>query len=124
MKIKTSELTGRALDWAVGIAQGWVVFPTDSIEQGKIFHCEPDKVPFGRRARVASFRPSTNWEQGGPIIEREGISVDYDESWHAHILDPDGYTPQGHGNTALEAAMRCYVKSKLGDKIEIPEELL
>ncbi len=28
-----------------------------------------------------------------------------------------------HGPTPLIAAMRCYVASKLGDEIEIPEEL-
>ena len=29
-----------------------------------------------------------------------------------------------HGTTPLIAAMRCYVKSKLGNEVEIPEELL
>ena len=28
------------------------------------------------------------------------------------------------GDTPLMAAMRCYVASKLGDDVEIPEELL
>ena len=29
-----------------------------------------------------------------------------------------------HGPTPLIAAMRCYVASKLGDEVEVPEELL
>lgn len=29
-----------------------------------------------------------------------------------------------YGPTPLIAAMRCYVASKLGDEVEIPEELL
>ncbi len=30
----------------------------------------------------------------------------------------------GMGPTPLIAAMRCYVASKLGDEVDIPEELL
>jgi hypothetical protein len=37
----------------------------------------------------------------------------------------DSYTAiKGYGHTPLIAAMRCYVASKLGDEVEIPQELL
>ena len=36
--------------------------------------------------------------------------------------DMDGWV-YGWGTTPLIAAMRCYVASKLGDNIELPEEL-
>jgi hypothetical protein len=73
------------------------------------------------------FSPSTSWAHGGPIIEREWINVAKHESgayWQAAserwMLD-DGHPSEGP--TPLIAAMRCFVASKLGDDIEIPEEL-
>ena len=74
---------------------------------------------------------STDWAQGGPIIEREGINLGtqrnepgckphIDYLWHAQ-LDQRVYV--GYGPTPLIAAMRCYCRSKLGDVTDIPEEL-
>lgn len=37
------------------------------------------------------------------------------QDWHKHYLC---------GPTPLIAAMRCFVASKLGDEVEIPEELV
>jgi hypothetical protein len=67
------------------------------------------------------FEPSENWAQGGPIIERERITLlyQYGDGY-------DAYRHTGHkqrGPTPLIAAMRCYVASKLGDDVAIPEEL-
>lgn len=131
-QVKTSELYGPALDWAVGIAQGWITYPTDSIERGSVFHCEPEDAPFGRTVEVKSFKPSTKWEQGGPIIEREGIELRPARfgapGWTAWTLDTATKTQARNigksGSSALLAAMRCYVASKLGDTVEIPEGLL
>jgi hypothetical protein len=101
--MKTNELTGHALDWAVQMAEGYV---------------QPDPITFARTI----FNPSTNWAQGGPIIEREGISIEYaadPEKLCACIMaDQEVYGP-----TAFIAAMLCYVASKLGDEIEMPKEI-
>lgn len=77
------------------------------------------------------FRPSTNWAQGGPIIEREGIEIrvhcthnNVITSWVAEKDWPMDKTVGCCGPTPLISAMRCYVASKLGDEIEIPEDLL
>jgi hypothetical protein len=105
MKIKTSELTGAALDWAVAACEhnvGW----------------EPE-------GEDRDFY-SSDWSQGGPIIEREGISVDrMGRAWTADIADSvGGYIEHTEsGPTPLIAAMRCYVASKLGDDVDVPEEL-
>jgi hypothetical protein len=75
------------------------------------------------------YRPSTNWMQGGPIIEREGITTicwnKNPDQWHARRwLELDGpASTVFKASTPLIAAMRCYVASKLGDDVEIPEEL-
>lgn len=102
--MKTNELTGHALDWAVTRCEGYRL----------------DLVPEG------SYAPSTDWSQGGPIIEREGISVDRAGlAWTADLSDSvGGYIEHTEsGPTPLIAAMRCYVASKLGDEVEIPKEL-
>jgi hypothetical protein len=105
--MKTDELTGAALDWAVAKAKGITVFTR---EQGK-----HDEAPLG-------VSPS-NWAQGGRIIEREKIEVFIrDEKWFAYssLSKPEDF----YGETPLIAAMRCYVASKLGDEVEIPEEFV
>lgn len=107
--MKTSELTGNALNWAVNYAEGL-------------------------RGIFAPVNYSGEWEHGGPIIEREGIDVHrvnpglWSAKWWAnnsgmaknpaqrfkHNITTDGPTP-------LIAAMRCYVASKLGDDVDVPE---
>jgi hypothetical protein len=102
MKIKTSELTGAALDWAVAMAV-----------YGRVKH-----IPAGFPAY------SESWAQGGPIIERERIEVaSYGDQWQAvaHLESESIYE---RGETLLIAAMRCYVASKLADEVEIPDVLV
>lgn len=102
MKVKVSELQGAALDWAVA-------------------HCDytdPETCFF--IVNYDGFKPSTDWSQGGPIIDPVITKVeDYGDCWGAE--GPDA--PEQFGPTILIAAMRCYVASKLGDEIEIPEEV-
>ena len=77
-----------------------------------------------------SYRPQAG-AQGGPIIEREGIATmhgsmlepEYVE-WHAIHHGVDDMAHTWRGPTPLIAAMRCYVASKLGTTVEVPEELL
>jgi len=133
MRINTSDLTGAALDWAVAKALGmhtlmarggFPVFDSDAFAEYRNDYNDD---------KLQRFCPSTDWAQGGPIIERERITLAYGESeedWFACIGDSrrfDNDTPDGLekliGPTPLIAAMRCYVISKLGDEVEIPGEL-
>ena len=107
--MKTNELTDVALDWAVDKVEGKTWW---GVESFIAYHEEG----------VGNY--STNWAQGGPIIEREGISLDqYHDfpNWAASCPPESGFNR--FGPTPLIAAMRCYVASKLGDNIDIPEEL-
>jgi len=97
--MKTSELTGQALDWAVAKCEGYL--------------CD-----YKYNGALVDY--STNWAQGGPIIEREHIALwseGYD--WEAKQYGQH----ESWGETPLIAAMRCYVASKLGDEVDIPTEL-
>ena len=114
MKIKTCELTGAALDLAVAIAVGRTDVRVD--EDGELV---------GQH----EFDYYTDWAQGGPIIEREKIDVDFCHftgPWFACIGGKTHDVPErarAYGPTMLIAAMRCFVASKLGDEVEVPEEL-
>ena len=114
--MKTSELTGAALDWAVAKCEGvpLVLAP---------FTGARNFVILGQNMKptIVMYEPSLYWAQGGPIIERERITPEWTgENWMAYIKHDDEF----FGPTPLIAAMRCYVASKLGDDVEIPAELL
>jgi hypothetical protein len=115
MLVKTSELQGAQLDWVVAKALG---------------EYRPVPVP----------NYSTDWTQGGPIIERCGInlSVDYQDDalsddvvqigwkanlWNNSVPGTSGFMQWAYGPTPLIAAMRCYCCSKLGDVVDLPDEL-
>lgn len=127
--MKTSELSGAALDWAVAKCNGKTLhyFVDDWFKK------DPWLTVNGIVDQpLHSYTPSTDWGQGGPIIEREGIAVDCERSsgrvsgWVAcnEVAGDDNWDANVHyGTTPLIAAMRCYVASKLGDEIELPEEL-
>jgi hypothetical protein len=112
--MRTSELTGAALDWAVAKCEdpSW----------------ETNEFQLYREWHLENWKPSTDWAQGGPIIAREGIDVlsyaDYPR-WQAFTPAPEQPSGQAvcNGPTPLIAAMRCYVASKLGEDVSIPEEL-
>jgi hypothetical protein len=111
--MKTSELSGVQLDWAVAQCEKHEV----KFECNLLFFS--DKLQMLDYGIV--YRPSKDWEYGGPIIEREWISVSVeDDTWKAS--NSWGHFPL-EGPTPLVAAMRCYVASKLGQEVEIPKEM-
>ena len=119
--MKTSELTGVALDWAVAKCKYPELVWGSSIG---IHHASHQIVIPHLPEPQCYWSPSINWAQGGPIIEREGISLDqYHDfpNWAASCPPESGFN--WFGPTPLIAAMRCYVASKLGDDIELPEKL-
>ena len=114
-----SELSGAALDWAVAKCEGWRLCDK---HPPMLKHYHPNNA-HTTRLYVEDLPYSTDWAQGGPIIEREEIGLFWDSGngfWSA--FNPIGTFCES-GLTPLEAAMRCYVVSKLGDEVEIPKEL-
>jgi len=127
MKVKTSDLNGAALDWAVA--------KIENPEWWEDGYMDGDPLAALDMDDGEAYAPSSTWSQGGPIIEREGISVG-DSSHFDDYGSKDPFTsvkgfPEdeggerlGRGKTYLIAAMRCFVVSKLGDEVEIPDELI
>lgn len=118
MKIKTSELSGKALDYAVAKCEGVGVRWSAPHEQLIRDGCS-----------YMVWCPSRDWSIAGPIIEREWLDLTpwpnesrEDMRWHCQQYDSSGDCGQ-YGPTLLIAAMRCCVASKLGDEVEIPDVL-
>ncbi|MDE9566301.1 DUF2591 domain-containing protein [Xenorhabdus bovienii] len=114
MKLKTSELTGQALDWAVAKSIGLPAIVT----------------PFGNLIikGMEDYTPSTDWAQCGELIEKHHVELNFNsvsEEWSAYIFNfeelesviEDGDTPQ-------IAICRAVVAAQLGDEVEIPDELV
>ena len=123
--MKTNQLIGPALDWAVQ----WAHNPTGPTGAGWYERDANNKLFDPLNEYTIS--PSTDWAQGGPIIEREEICTKRrapcmkGEEWEAMgsiTAKGTGYR-YAIGPTPLIAAMRCYVASKLGDEVDVPEEL-
>lgn len=117
MKVKTSELTGLALDWAVAKAE------SELAEQGGQVHLVDGCLRLYNDTSDEPWHPSTNWAQGGPILDFRMMTVGpaMHEGYEARAYP---YGKVYWGDTPLIAAMRCVVASKLGEEVEIPEELL
>jgi hypothetical protein len=103
MLVKTSELTGAALNWSVRYAERGSE-PKDYVEVRDNF--------------------STCWNKGGPIIQREKISMrhDYWENGGCKAFIDRGGSQKNiiapmYGSTPLIAA-------KFGDAVEIPDDLM
>ena len=117
--MKTSELTGVALDWAVAKAGGGA---------------KDISVFLDGHSRLDMYRYSTDWSQGGPIIEMDGIELvcNLTPAEAARFKAKPHWRASRrawakgdiwYGPAPLIAAMRCYVASYLGDAVDIPQEL-
>ena len=146
MKIKTSELTGAALDWAVAKCEGFKPadlyidrYRGEPLEKARIWTRlkDEDGEYDGSHMTGPDRLYSRKWEAGGPVIEREKISVihytgNVGGAWRAtngeNVVEEalsfeHNKAVTQFGPTPLIAAMRCYVASKLGDEVEMPKEL-
>lgn len=146
-KIKTAYLSDAALDWAVAVCEGRTVRYDPMGVRKYAPQSKPagywiwEETPSGQGGVILSksiymliggaYSPSTKWEQGGPIIANHSINLvnptfgcfDTEQPWAAMIRSEDNNEVFGYGPTALIAAMRCYVSSKLGDAVNAPDGL-
>jgi hypothetical protein len=136
VKVDTEQLSGAALDWAVLAATGrkgtvgdFVRFrgkPNSEIVGYGVYNDPPERDEFG----MVQYQPSENWAQAGPLIAEDHIGLAYSgNEWVAFRLEDESdpynwdFAFSHTGRSPLEAAMRCFVYSKLGSEVEFPEEL-
>lgn len=139
--MKVSELSGAELDYWVANADDLAVsrykklkYPDDvywvlSQDGINIIHYEEqrDNNSMNRRYDEYPYSPSTNWQQGGPLIEKyemtfgktivmiDGRHVRY---WARLEQERTDTTFEREGKTHLIAAMRCIVSSVYGEEVD------
>lgn len=119
VEVKTAELTGPALDWAVAKVEG-VAYNAKYLVQTKCNmagHIQSVKY-------TANYLPSIGWAQGGPL--RDKYKVDITEGDHAvsaSILTESCECANVSGPTALIALCRAIVAANLGEVVRVPAEL-
>lgn len=130
IEVKTADLEGVALDWAVAKAQDYkpclieddIGTPYWAVMARGDFYLSND-------GRSPVWSPSSDWNQGGPLIAAHGIGIQKDsdscwvatDEWHVAF---EAFTADQDGKTPLIAACRVIVASALGDTVMVPKELM
>lgn len=123
MKIKVSETTNPQLDWLVAKC-------STLAREHHGFELRCTRAYWRLYSSWEPCYASTLWSQGGPILTRERISrtIDHSGLWIAYWTD--GYGDEDYykkwmqcDRSELVAGLRCFVTSKLGDEVEVPDEL-
>jgi hypothetical protein len=133
MKVKTAKLEGSALDWTVATALGYTLHK-DAMLDGQVkmgWWVSGIVVDPNIWVPLNLFDPSTCWGHGGSIIDEHNIDVLREGEEFLSRLGSMRKHPQREimswftswGPTKLVAAMRCFVASRLGPEVEIPDEL-
>ena len=126
IEVKTADLAGEALGWAVGKAEG-----VDLQLAPPGYNGVPWRV-FARYQGQAiehtkRFNPWEDWAVGGPLIEKRMVSLhcpqSTDDVWAGWVITDKGEFCQA-GDSALIAACRAIVAAKLGDTVQVPKELM
>lgn len=137
IEVKTADMIGPALDLAVAKADGadpilWDVCCGNGVSNGN--PSEPPECCCNPLVDVSvgchKWAPSTDWAQGGPLIEEYSVMLDpWPSLWIAKIDKTDDRkgiqgSAVAHGDTPLIAACRAIVAAKLGDVVSVPAELV
>lgn len=115
VEVKTADLVGAALDLAVAKALGIKVVLVGDM---------PVAVRNGQLAGTGRF--STDWAQGGPLLQEHKVMITYHNAPdRTPLATTDAIHPAFEsGETILIAACRAIVVSVLGETVSVPKELL
>lgn len=121
MKISISTANDTVIDYLVAKCENLQPLENYSFDEG----CKVLPHPY-YAGYDFGFYPSTDWEQGGPIISREimerGLLLS-SRLGKCEAVYPNGPSWNTcYGSTPLVAAMRCYITSKLGAEVDVPDE--
>lgn len=106
VEVNAAELTGPALDWVVAQIEG--------------VSCTPHTI-------MRFYRPSTDWAQGGPLIDKYNIQLTpHGNLWDAQTdlkMGPSSWARQ-FGTTPLISLCRAIVAAKHGNLVMVPSVLV
>lgn len=153
IEINVPDLVSEALDWAVAKALGATFGIETFVYRGQHGTKESDAGDYARIEGLGHFgsmwaairldrhaihpawrstsdkiwRPSTKWEQGGPLIERQGVTVEYalvgKGDWHAYVRNDEDHAGF-YADSPLVAAMLAIVAANLGERVAVPADLV
>jgi hypothetical protein len=120
VEVQVSEATTPQINWLVAKIMGSTRLPNGHITW---------PLDLTQAVSPSCWFPATNWSQGGPIIEKEFISLirtplsgHWSAYWTKDTTEGAVETKQD-GPTALIAALRCFIAYTLGEVVEVPKEL-
>ena len=145
INVRVADLVGQALDWTVAQVEkpeGFVLRDATA-DIGcwviGIAHDAADPQSWLK----SSYSPSTDWAQGGPLIQKYGVLLSPKEALiHVHGGPNAGWRESGywgatifrkgehrrkahnHPDEPLVAAMRCIVCWSFGETVSVPAELV
>lgn len=125
IKVKTADLVGEQLGWAVGKAEGLDVLLAPPIygNPWRVFVRYTGEVTI----REVRYNPWDDWALGGPLIEKHMVSLhcpqSTDDVWAGWVITDKGEFCQA-GDSALIASCRAIVAARLGDTAQVPKELM
>ena len=122
IEAKTADLTGEALGWAVGKAEGLNVelVPPQYGNPWRVFaRYQGQALEHTKR-----YNPWEDWAPGGLLIQKYRVGFGlYSDSFFA-VTGLDEMPGDADGSTHLIAACRAVVTAKLGDTVQVPKELM
>ncbi|MCA4077443.1 DUF2591 domain-containing protein [Pseudomonas kurunegalensis] len=120
IEVRVSNLSGEALGWAVGKAEGLDVYLEPPGYNGvpwRVFaRYQGQAIEHAKR-----FNPWEDWAIAGLLLDKHRISLIYAfEEYEALI----GMTESGYHPSPTIAVCRVVVAAKLGDTVQVPKELM
>lgn len=122
IEVKTADLVGHALDWAVAQAEGLEVFLV-----GPQYNV-PWRVFWKKRGQALEwdvlYNPHEDWLLGGKLIEKYRVGFGLYSDYFFAVTGLNDLPGDADGSTHLVAACRAIVAAKLGDTVQVPKELM
>lgn len=134
IEVKTADLAGEALGWAVGKAEGLDVFLAPP-------QCGNPWRVFARHQATATehtkrYNPWEDWALGGPLAVKYQVSIipeahegpegtEMSQRWRASVYYRAGeHYGTEYCDAALIATCQAVVATEFGDTVQVPKELL
>ncbi|QLJ16744.1 DUF2591 domain-containing protein [Pseudomonas putida] len=145
IEVKTADVAGEALGWAVGKAEGLDVFlaPPEYGNPWRVFA----RYSYTVTEHTKRYNPWEDWALGGKLIEKYQVSLSPPKSAvhrnFGYMDKRNGYYESGfwsstifgkerkhrrtafhHPDNPLTVAMRAIAQFELGDIVQVPKELI
>ena len=133
VEVKTTELTGPALDWCVCMVSTGAQYHDDYGRATLVMPGAAAMMNGLKRPRYAASVPdySSDWALGGPLLDEYDIALNGGadaDGWviYATLRAVDAGAPFAcaTGKNRLIAACRAIVRAMQGDVVQVPAELM